>query len=632
MNSPRGSAAASLIPRDVLFGNPVKALPAISPDGRRLAYIAPSAEGILNVWVRTLGAADDVQVTRDAYRGIRTCFWAEDDRHLLYLQDNHGDENFHVFAVDLAQDTIRDLTPFEGVKAENLLLDPHRPGEMLVGLNRRDPQVFDMHRVQIASGAIALDVENPGDVLQFVADADFTVRAAMSMDPGDGSTELRVRAGAGAAWRRLLHWPFGEEGNPIEFSDDGRAIFLTTTIGADTSRLVAVEVATGAELETLAVDPLADVGAVMVHPDTRRVQAAGFNYQRNRWVVLDEAIAADMEALATVQRGDFGVVSRDRADRRWVVAFTSDDGPVAWYLWNRDSRTAELLFVNQPELARCTLARIEPVIIEARDGLPLPSYLALPPGGGPGPHPMILLVHGGPWSRDSWGFDPVTQWLANRGYAVLKVNYRGSTGFGKEFLNCGDRQWGIGTMQHDLTDAVAWAVGRGVADPRRVGIMGGSYGGYATLAGLTFTPELYACGVDIVGPSNIRTLLQSIPPYWAPMKQVFIRRVGDIEQDDEANRRISPLFHAARIRAPLIIAQGANDPRVNVNESDQMVAAMRDKGLPVTYVLYPDEGHGMARPENRLDFYGRVEEFLAGILGGRAEPWAAMPGTTAEIR
>lgn len=619
----------ALIPRSILFGNPVKALPDISPDGRRLAYLAPSPEGVLNVWVRTIGLEDDVQVTRDAYRGIRTYFWAEDDRHLLYVQDEGGDENFHVHAVDIETGAIRDLTPHPGVKAENVLLARRYPGEILVGLNRRTPEVFDMYRVTIATGEAVLEAENPGDVIGYVADAEFRVRGAMSMHPEDGHTELRVR-GADGTFRTLLEWPFGDEGQPVTFSADGRSVVVTTTLGADTARLVRVDVETGAELETLAEDPRTDVEHVLVNPDTFAIEAVEFDYQRSEWTILDSAVAADFAALAAVQRGEIGVVSRDRADRQWIVAFNADDGPIAWYLYARDTRTATLLFVNQPELARYPLVRIEPVLVGARDGLTLPCYLTRPRTDGPGP--LVLLVHGGPWARDTWGYDPVSQWLANRGYAVLKVNFRGSTGFGKRFVSAGDREWGVGAMQHDLTDAVRWAIAEGIADPARIAIMGGSYGGYATLAGLTFTPELYACGVDIVGPSHIRTLLASIPPYWAPMKQIFVRRVGDIDGDEDFNRRISPLFHAERIRVPLIIAQGANDPRVNIAESDQMVGEMRARDLPVTYVVYPDEGHGMARPNNRLDFYGRVEEFLAEHLGGAAEPWEHVPGTSAELR
>jgi dipeptidyl aminopeptidase/acylaminoacyl peptidase len=625
-------AEVPLIPRELLFGNPVKAGPQISPDGARLAYRAPSEAGVMNVWVRTIGKQDDVQVTNDTHRGIRTHFWAEDGKHLFYLQDIGGDENFHVYSVDLDSKVVRDLTPFQGIRATNVMLDKKHPNEMLVGLNLRDRRVFDMHRVDLTTGAISLDTQNPGDVVGWITDPAFRIRGAMAQNPKDASTMLRVRDGSDKPWRELLAWPFGENGGAVDFTADSKAMYVVTSIGADTMRLVKVDLTSGKELETIASNPKVDVGNVIVHEDTKVVQAVAFNYLKNEWTVLDPAIRADFEALAKVHRGEFAIGSRDRADKTWIVTYQTDDGPAAWYAYDRAARKAEFLFVSQPELAKYQLAKMEPVVITARDGFELVSYLTVPVGVEAKNLPLVLNVHGGPWGRDAWGYDPESQWLASRGYATLQVNFRGSTGFGKKFLNAGNGEWGVGTMQHDLTDAVKWAIAKGIADPKKVCIYGGSYGGYATLAGLVFTPELYSCGVDIVGPSNIKTLFASIPPYWAPMKAQFVKRVGDVENDEALNRKISPLFHADKVRVPLIIAQGANDPRVNIREADQMVKAMRDKGLAVTYVVYTDEGHGFARPDNRLDFYGRVDEFLGTQLGGRVEPLKEIKGTSAEVR
>jgi dipeptidyl aminopeptidase/acylaminoacyl peptidase len=621
----------SLIPRQIPFGNPVKASPRLSPCGLRLSYLAPSDKGVLNVWVRTIGKEDDVQVTNDTHRGIRSHFWAEDGKRLFYLQDLGGDENFHVYAVDLATKVIRDLTPFQGVRASNIMLDKKFPGQMLVGLNLRDRRVFDMYRVDLASGAIVLDTENPGDVLGWATDAEFQIRGCMAQNPKDASNVTRVRDSHDAPWRDLVVLPFGESGGPVEFAADGKSLYFETSLGADTARLVRIDAASGKEVETIAKDARVDVGGVVIHPDTRVVQAVSFNYLKNEWRVLDPAIKDDFLALAKIGRGEFYLSGRDHTDKTWLVTYQVDDGPVAWYAYDRGSKRAELLFVNQPDLAKHTLAKMEPVVIKARDGFKLISYLTLPVGARKN-LPLVLNVHGGPWGRDGWGYDPEAQWFANRGYACLQVNFRGSTGFGKKFLNAGNGQWGVGSMQHDLTDAVKWVIAKGIADPKKICIYGGSYGGYATLAGLVFTPELFACGVDIVGPSNIKTLMASIPPYWAPMKKQMILRIGDIENDEAFNNKISPLFHAANIRVPLIVAQGANDPRVNIREADQIVKAMRDKNLPVTYVVYTDEGHGFARPVNRLDFYGRVDEFLAKHLGGRSEPWQKIEGTSAEVR
>jgi dipeptidyl aminopeptidase/acylaminoacyl peptidase len=621
-----------LIPRDILFGNPVKAAPRISPCGARLAYLAPSDKGVLNVWVRTIGKEDDAQVTNDTHRGIRIYFWAQDGKHLCYLQDLNGDENWHVYSVELETKMVRDLTPFQGVRAANVLTDKKFPSQMLVGLNLRDRRVFDMYRIDLATGAVVLDTQNPGDVLGWVTDSGFQIRACQAQNPRDASTIVRVRDGKDAPWRDLVVLPFGENGGVVDFAADGKSLYFTTSMGADTTRLVRVDAASGKELETIARDPKSDLSDVIIHPDSKKVQAVAFNYLKNEWRVLDPDIKADFEALGRIGRGEFYLSDRDSADKTWLVTYQVDDGPVGYYIYDRNAKKADLLFVNRPELAKYKLARREPMVIKARDGFQLVSYLTLPVGAKAKNLPLVLNVHGGPWARDGWGYDPEAQWFANRGYACLQVNFRGSAGFGKKFLHAGDRQWGVGAMQHDLSDAVKWAVAKGIADPKKVCIYGGSYGGYATLAGLVFTPELYACGVDIVGPSNIKTLLESIPPYWAPFKKEMILQVGDVENDEAFNKKISPLFHADNIRVPLIVAQGANDPRVNIREADQIVAAMRAKSLPVTYVVYTDEGHGFARPNNRLDFYGRVDEFLAKQLGGRCEPWQKVEGAAAEVR
>ena len=620
-----------LAPRDLFFGNPVKAGPQLSKDGTLLGYLAPSDKGVLNVWIKTIGKNDDRMVTHDEKRGIRQYYFAEDGKTLLYLQDVAGNENFHLYAVPLAGGEARDLTPHEGIRAAGADMDRKHPDELIVSMNLRDKRFFDAYRITISTGAEKLDTQNPGDVQGWEADADFVVRGAQALDPADGSTIIRVRDAADQPWRDLLKLPAEENGGLVGFAADGKSVYVTTSSGSDVTRLVRMDCATGKELETLAQDPRCDVGPVVIQPETRVVQAVGFDYLRNEWKVLDTSIQADFAALTKLNPGDFASISRDRADGKWVVGYTNADDQVRWYLYDRKTKKGTFLFGNQPELEKVKLAKMEGVVVEARDGLKLPCYLVLPVGLEPRNLPFLLYVHGGPWARDTWGYNPTDQWLANRGYAVMNVNYRGSTGFGKAFLHAGDLQWGA-KMQDDLTDVVKWAIAKGYADPKKVAIMGGSYGGYATLAGLTFTPEVYACGVDIVGPSNLKTLLGSIPPYWATMRKIFDLRMGNVEQDSVLNQRMSPLFHVDAIKAPLLIGQGQNDPRVNVRESDQMVAAMRAKGLPVEYVVYSDEGHGFARPQNRLDFYGRVEPFLAKYLGGRAEPWKEVPGSAAVVK
>ncbi|MAG35441.1 MAG: S9 family peptidase [Dehalococcoidia bacterium] len=618
-----------LIPREILFGNPVRTRPAISPDGKYLAYLAPDDKIVLQVWLRTIGVEDDQVLTADKKRGIHMYAWAYDGEQLIYLQDADGDENFHFHAVNIRSQQVRDLTPFQGVQAQMVAIEPDSPHEILIGLNLEDRRKHDVYRVNLRNGAVELDTENPGNVASWIADAQFQVRAAVAMTP-DGGSELLVRETPGSSWDTRRRWgPDDLLGSITGFSLDGTTLYLTDSYGANTRRLVALAIATGEET-LLAEDPRYDVGGVLFHRTERFVQAVGFNRERLAWQALDEATAADFDVLAKVRSGDFRVSARDLADQTWLVAYTTDDGPIYYYAYNRNSKTATLLFSHQPELEDLALASMQPISYETRDGLTVHGYLTIPVGLPARGVPTVLLVHGGPWGRDTWGFDPQAQWLANRGYAVLQVNFRGSTGYGKDFTNAGDREWG-GTMHNDLVDGVRWIIGEGISDPHQVAIMGGSYGGYATLAGLAFTPEVFAAGVDIVGPSNIISLLRSIPPYWAPMKAMFARRVGDPEQDEEFLTSRSPLYFADRIRAPLLIGQGANDPRVPQAESDQIVAAMRRNDRPVDYIVYADEGHGFLRPENRLHFFAKTEEFLAQHLGGRCEPVGEIAGHSGEV-
>ncbi|MEW6363226.1 MAG: S9 family peptidase [Acidobacteriota bacterium] len=654
--TPAAADLPPLIPRDVLFGNPVKDVPCISPHGSLLAYLAPSKEGVLNVWIKTIGRDDDRMVTEDRGSGVVICGWAFDSRHILFMQDTEGDEDYHLFSVDIESTNIRDLTPFKGVTAENLMMDLNHPNEVMIGMNLRDRALYDMYRVDLTSGAVTLEATNPGDVLGWTADAGFVIRAATAFRPSDLATVIRVRDTKDGPWRDLVVMPFEEApflgqvngGNLVSgFAPDGKSLYLATFGRTDTMRLVSVDVATGEEIETLAYDGRGDLKqvwtsegslrySVLIHPRTHKVQAATFEYLKPEVKVIDLDIGPDFQFLGNSHPGFFFLGSRDTSDRRWVVGYEVDNGPVSYYLYDRGRRSLELLFDDQPALKGYRMPHMEPLVIRARDGVELVSYLTLPLGVPAEGLPMVLDPHGGPWWRYSWGYDPRVQWLANRGYAVLQVNFRGSTGFGKTHFNAGTGQWGVGGMQNDLTDAVKWAIGKGIADPKRVAIMGASYGGYATLAGLAFTPDLYACGVESVGMSNVATDLESIPAYWGPVKKRWFRRIGFVEGDDELNdelnRRISPLFHVDRIRAPLLVAHGANDVRCKLSESEQIVKSMRERHLPVSLVVYPDEGHVFARPENKQDFYGRAEEFLAKYLGGRAEPWNEVKGTSAQLR
>ena len=622
-----------VIARDVLFGNPERTRPRLSPDGQRLAWLAPDPKNVLQVWVKTVGGNDDKMVTADKKRGIRIFSWAEDNRTLLFQQDNDGDENFHVFGVDLPTGNVRDYTPIQGVRGSISATDPAFPDEVLVDLNARNRQLFDVYRLNLTTGALVLDTENPGDVAGWGADAKLQVRAAQIATP-DGGTEIRIRDDVKSPWKTLLKVGPEEILEFVEFSADGKSAYLKSSIGSDTARLVLRDLATGSE-KVLAVADGVDAGELLVNPRTHVVEAVSFSPGRTSWKVLDPALQADFDAIAKLTPGDFSVVSRTSKDNEWLVAFTTDRGPVSFWKWDRATKTGTLLFTNQPMLEGLALAEMKPVVIKSRDGLNLNAYLTLPVGVPAKNLPMVLFVHGGPWARDVWGYNAFAQWFANRGYACLQVNFRASTGYGKQFLNAGNKQWGL-KMHDDLIDAVDWAIKEGVADPKKVAIMGGSYGGYSALAAVTFTPEKFACSVDIVGPSNLKTLIGSIPPYWKPVRSVFDVRMGNVDdpKDAELIKAASPLYQADKIVRPLLIGQGANDPRVNVKESEQIVDAIEKNRGRVTYVLYPDEGHGFARPENRIDFNARAEKFLSEYLGGRAEPMNGdkMPGSTAVVK
>ena len=614
-----------MIPRDVLFSDPERVTVRLSPDGRYISFLAPS-EGVLNVWVAPTddpGAARPVTHARD--RGILSYSWTYLEGHLVYLQDTAGDENWKVYSVDVGSGETRLLTPAQGVAARILGISPFHPDSIAVALNDRVPHWHDVYRVNLRTGERELLYENDG-YLTFILDGDYNVRFGLRFTP-DGGLLVQARMGDGWETFAVASAEDSLTTAPLGLDVTGQRLYMLDSRGRDTAALTVHDLAAGT-VEVLYEDPRADVSTVLWHPTEWTVQAAASTYERTRWKVLDDRVAADFEYLAGVADGELEVVSRTRDDRSWIVAYIIDNGPTRYYRYDRDRRETVFLFSNRPALEGLPLARMQPIIIRARDGLELVSYLTLPPWHEPEtgwrpaqPLPMVLDVHGGPWSRDSWGYNAYHQWLANRGYAVLSVNFRGSAGFGKAFLNAGNREW-AGKMHDDLVDAVQWAIDNGIADPDKVCITGASYGGYATLVGLTFTPELFACGVDVVGPSNLVTLLESIPPYWEPQVENLVRRVGDHRTPEGREFLLSrsPLTYVDRIRRPLLIGQGANDPRVKQSESEQIVAAMQAHGIPVTYVLYPDEGHGFARPENRISFYAVQEAFLHQHLGGRFEP------------
>jgi dipeptidyl aminopeptidase/acylaminoacyl peptidase len=615
-----------LIPRDALFGNPSKSQGRISPNGEWLSWLAPHND-VMNIWIaprNDLAAAKVISKSTD--RPIPSYLWSPDGTSILYVQDKDGDENILLYRIDIASGEEMSLTPFENTRVQIVGASETIKDRVLIGLNNRDPQFHDVHMLDLTTGQLTLVLENNGYAGVETDDA-LNVRLAMRQNEAGGADYFRVTENV------IEDEPFESTAmedsmttSPAGYTHDGQVLYWLDSRGRNTAALYAQDTATG-KRTLVAEDDKADLGGTLRDQKTGEVLAYSVNYLTTRWHAIDPAIGASFDWLDAQLEGRSGVMSRSDDDRTWIVWNDPLNAPISTYIYDRDAGTLTPFYTTRPELEGAPLQPMHIVEIASRDGLTLPSYLTLAAGSdtdGSGrpdtPTPMVLLVHGGPWARDTYGFSSIHQMLANRGYAVLSVNFRGSTGFGKDFINAGNKQWGL-AMHDDLIDAVEWAIGEGITPRDQVAIMGGSYGGYATLAGLAFTPDVFACGVDIVGPSNLETLLGTIPPYWAPMVKIFHERMGNpgTEEGLAMLKAASPLNKAGAITKPLLIAQGANDPRVKQDESDQIVGAMKNAGIPVTYVLYPDEGHGFAKPDNSISFFAITENFLAETLGGRAE-------------
>ncbi|MXP47214.1 alpha/beta fold hydrolase [Altererythrobacter luteolus] len=637
MNTP--AQAAPLIPREDLFGNPTRASGQLSPDGQWLSWLAPK-DGVLNVWIAPASDPAAAKVmTSAADRPIRQYFWAPDSRSLLYIQDKGGDENFLLYGIDVASGKERTLTPFEETRVQVFGTSETIRDKMLVGLNNRDARFHDPYLLDLNTGELTLVLENNG-YAGFLADDNLDLRMAVRPNASGGMDFFPVTNGEIAAE------PSESSGladslttQPAGFTTDGKTMYWIDSRGRNTAALIAQDMATG-EKTVIAENEKADIGGAMQDPKTGEIEAYSFTYLTTEWTAIDQDVKSSLDWLGERLEGEFGVQSRTEDDTKWIVWNDPLTAPSKTFIYDRPAKTLTEFYTTRPELVGAPLQTMHTLELKSRDGLTLPSYLTLPPGSdsdGDGVPdaavPMILLVHGGPWARDGFGYNSYHQWLANRGYAVMSVNFRGSTGFGKDFISAGDLEWGK-KMHDDLIDAVDWAIDNGVTRADQVAIMGGSYGGYATLAGLTFTPDKFACGVDIVGPSNLETLLETIPPYWEPLIAQFHERMGNPNTPEGLAmlKERSPLYSADKIVKPLLIGQGANDPRVKQAESDQIVGAMKEHGIPVTYVLYPDEGHGFAKPNNNIAFNAVTENFLATCLGGRAEPIGdTVSGSTAEI-
>ncbi len=624
-----------LIDRQAFFGDPERSSAQISPDGEHVSFIKPY-KGVMNVWVKERGEPFDAAepVTADTTRPVPGYFWTQDSERILYVQDKGGNENFHIYAVDpdaeeeteLGVPPAEDLTPYEDVRAQIIDVPESTPGEIIVGLNDRDPQYHDVYQLDLETGERTLIYENNANIAGWETDLEGNLRLATRQTDDGGNEVLRVEEDTLVS---VYQCSFEETCSPTRFHKDGERVYMQTNKGddVDLTRLVLFNPQTQ-ETEVVASDPEGEVdfGGAIFNDRTEEIAATVYVDERQRIYPQTEAFEQKYQTLTQeLPDGEISLGASTKDFRTHIVSVSRDVNPGATYLFDSERGTVEKLYESRPELPTEHLAEMEPITYEARDGLTIPAYLTTPQGVEAEDLPLVVMPHGGPWARDTWGYNSYAQFFANRGYAVLQPNFRGSTGYGQEFLNAGNEEWGTGAMQHDITDGVQHLIDQGLVDPNRVGIYGGSYGGYATLAGLTFTPEVYTAGASYVGPSNLITLLNSIPPYWAPIKKMFTKRVGDPE-DPEDRKRLkeqSPFFHADQIDDPLLVIQGANDPRVKKQESDQIVVAARENGVPTQYMVAPEEGHGFRKEDNRLAVAAQLERFFGGHLGGRHQTEAA---------
>ena len=584
----------------------------ISPDGRHISFVAPYKDR-MNIFVRPTDGGEELQITAETERSIAGYMWADNER-LLFMKDTAGDENYRLYGVNLDGTDLRCYTDFPGVRTSIIDDLEDVPHQILIGMNRRNPEVFDPYRLDLQTGELTQLAENPGNWQGWMTDHNGCLRAVTAIVDGV-NTQILYRDNDTEEFRPVLTTNFKEEVAFLDFTADNSLVYAATNLGRDKIALVLMDPATCEEKEFLFEHPKYDV--------------SGIAYSRRRGKLLTVFCSghkdpvrhyfdSDEKALRNRIKAHFphhkvGVADTDKAEENLLLYVGSDRTRGAYYFYNVQEDKPRLLAETAPWLCEEDLVEMHPVCYTTRDGLEIEAYLSLPHGYTPNTAkglPTIINPHGGPWARDKWGFSSETQFLCNRGYAVFQMNFRGSTGYGRRFLEAGYKQWGR-AMQDDITDGVEWLKARGISDPKRIAIYGGSYGGYATLAGITYTPDLYACAIDYVGVSNLLTFMQTIPPYWKPMLEMMYEQVGDPVRDREMLEACSPALHADRIVAPLFIAQGANDPRVNKAESDQMVAALRARGVEVEYMVKENEGHGFHNQENRFDFYRAMERFLA---------------------
>lgn len=601
---------ANLIPLEDFFKNPQKTAYALSPDGQYLAYLAPYQDR-KNIFVQKIGDTTAQRITSITDRDLSGFDWVNNDR-IVYVRDFGGDENFHLFSIGSDGKNEKDLTPFPNVRVEVIDELDEDENHLLIGMNKRNPEIFDPYRLNINTGELTQVAENPGNITTWICDHDGQLRAAIATDGVNNS--ILYRENEKVAFRTVLQTNFKESVQPMYFDfDNSSTVFALSNLKRDKLAVVKLDLATGKETELIFEHPEVDVNYMSFSRRRRVPTTISFVTWKKEYKFVDETVAKLYSRLAK-ELGNYEVVltSTTKDESKFIVRTYSDRSLGAFYFFDTTTDKLTKLVDVSPWLDENQLCEVKPVSYKTRDGLTIHGYLTLPKNKEAKKLPVIVNPHGGPWARDVWTFNPEVQFLANRGYAVLQMNFRGSTGYGRAFWEASFGQWGL-KMQDDVTDGVRWLVAEGIADEKRVAIYGGSYGGYCTLAGITFTPEVYACAVDYVGVSNLFSFMETIPPYWEPYRQTLYEMVGnpDIPADSSRMHATSPVFHVDKIRVPLLIAQGAKDPRVNQAESDQIVEALKKRGISVEYILKENEGHGFHNQENRFEFYGRMEAFFA---------------------
>ena len=598
--------AAPQIPLRDFFKNPERAAFQISPDGNYLSFMQPY-QNRMNVFVQKRGTDRVVKITNETERDISGYFW-KSNHQIIYSKDFKGDENYHVVAVDRDGQNLRDLTPFEGVRAEIIDDLEENDTEMIIGLNKRNPEVFDAYRLNVVSGEIKLIAENPGNILGWMTDHNGKIRVAVASD-GVNNT-LLYRETESLPFKPIVTTNFRDSLDPLFFTFDNKAIYASSNLGRDKSAIVKYDIANGKELEVLFEHPEVDVERLNYSQKRKVLTTVVYTTWKSERHFLDPVMK---ELFAKLRRhlpkDEITITAMNKNEDLFIVRRYSDRSLGAYYFYEAAADKLTKLVDISPWLKDENMCEMKPITYKTRDGLTIHGYLTLPRGVAAKNLPVVVNPHGGPWARDGWGFNPEVQFLANRGFAVLQMNYRGSTGYGRQFWEASFKQWGK-KMQDDITDGVNWLIQEGIANPQKIAIYGGSYGGYATLAGVTFTPDLYACAVDYVGVSNLFTFMKTIPPYWKPMLDKMYEMVGNPETDIELLRSASPVFHVDQIKVPLLVAQGAKDPRVNIDESNQIVEALKKRGVQVEYMVKENEGHGFHNEENRFDFYEAMEKFL----------------------